>query len=178
MYLIGGGQLCLGFGAHYCQSLTLKITHDYEESNTLEVPQSLSIKPSKPLDSGNNLVIFISSQLLKRSKIFLERHNFFDKTRRISPAEGDIRAIQGMFAVPVKVGFLEFIRDGKFDDSAVKELACCISSTKISTKIIPVQITNIGDNNDGTNDSINLLYGFQSPFLNKVTIIIIIYDIL
>ena len=178
MYLIGGGQLCLGFGAHYCQSLTLKITHDYEEINTLGVPQSSSIKPSKPTDSaaGNNLVIFISSQLLKRSKIFLEGHNFFDKTRRISPAEGDIRAIQGMFAVPVKVGFLEFIRDGKFDDSAIKELACCISSTKISTKIIPVQITNIDDNNDGTNDSISLLYGFQSPFLNKVTIII--YDIL
>lgn len=178
MYLIGGGQLCLGFGAHYCQSLTLKITHDYEESNTLEVPQSSSIKPSKPAHSaaGNNLVIFISSQLLKRSKIFLEAHNFFDKTRRISPAEADIRAIQGMFAVPVKVGFLEFIRDGKFDDSAIKELACCISSTKISTKIIPVQITDIGDNNDGTNDSINLLYGFQIPFLNKVTIII--YDIL
>ena len=173
-HLIGGGQLCLGFGAHYCQSLIFSITHDYQLSDPKEISESVSI-PNKSKHKvaavtaveNNTLVIYISSQMLKKTKTFLEDKNYFDKTRRITPADTNVPAVQGMFAVPVKVGFIECLRDNKFSQSTIKDLVSFINSSKSCNKVIPIKIGDV-DINEETSDSINLFYGFQSPFLNKV----------
>lgn len=176
--MIGGGQLCLGFGAHYCQSLSLSITHNYEQNDTKESrhQSNINIKSNREADvADNSLVIFISSQMLKKIKTFLEHYNFFDKTRRISPTESKNALIKETFAVPVKVDFLDSVRDGKLSQSAVSELASYIDSDKSASIIVPVDISNINKINDSI-DNIILWYGFQNPFLNKV-INLILYSL-
>ena len=174
LHLVGGGQLCLGFGAHYCQSLTLSITHDFEIIDPKELstsnPTNNNYYNKRKVEAGidqNTLVIFISAPMLKKTKTFLEDKNFFDKTRRIAPTDSNVDAIRGKFAVPVQVGFIKCLKDNEFSQSTITELASFIDSSKSGSNIIPIEISDTNFNEEAS-DSINLFYGFQSPFLNKV----------
>jgi len=177
LHLIGGGQLCLGFGGHYCQSISLKLTHNYDQNHIFDATttiiteknasKNLNNKDKQNLD--NKLVIFVSTNMVKRTKTFLEVNNFFDKTRRIAPIDNKMFSASGMFAVPVKNRLIEAIQDKKLNESSMDELAICIGNSSRVSEIIPIEVKDATISTfDDLNNRCVLLYGYQTLFFNKV----------
>lgn len=177
LHLIGGGQLCLGFGGHYCQSISMRLTHNHDQDrfdapviirqNTVPVHKTLDNKLKHNLD--NKLVIFVAMNMVKKTKTFLEVNNFFDKTRRIAPTDSKMFPVNGMFAVPVKNGLIEAIQEKKMNESVIKELAICVGNSSKATDIVPIEVKEaISNTIDDSNNKCVLLYGYQNLFFNKV----------
>lgn len=103
LHLIGGGSLCMGFGAHFCQSISLAISHKQSTEYLINSLSTNSNNNYKSIDNNliNNVnknsiimkeeekdyVIVISSSQVKKMKIYLEINNWIDKKRRIAISE-------------------------------------------------------------------------------------------
>jgi tRNA wybutosine-synthesizing protein 3 len=113
LHLVGGGSLCMGFGAHFCQTISLAISHKQSteylvnslstnNNNNYEIiDNKLNNKVNKqlsiPKEEEKDYVIVISSSQVKKMKIYLEKNNWIDKKRRIAISEllvEDLESIQ------------------------------------------------------------------------------------
>lgn len=107
--VLGGGMLCLGFGAHFCQSLQLTIDGDTsanlrgdestsKSSVTTSTTEGLTESVNNPPVTLNNsssqqsspvIVLLVSKERVKSVKLYLEQNSWNDKTRRITEVTED-----------------------------------------------------------------------------------------
>lgn len=154
MLLLGGGMLCVGFSAHFCNPIMLRVTYgvgnsvdarldskhaalvDDQNDATATSVEAIAIISSEPSRVRVGETILAPKSGVKAVKTILEQHNLLDKSRRIA-AFADDGAVVELVTV-VSYGEEEVTQTSAFAAAgplmAIPVLSAFVSDAKQETK--------------------------------------------
>ena len=139
LHLLGGGALCMSFGAHYCSSVTLQISstsqnsslsegklYSYEGTSRLsDTPYTVNFDTVSTANiDPPTVVLLVPNSRVKLVKTFLENQSicWFDKKRRITISEVAVEDIVYLDMKDINLSEEDFIAyDEKIRLDKVKE---------------------------------------------------------